>query len=361
MNRRDTRRMSTPTNAKARWCQMDIAVGVRHWVTPRSLAMWQEKLDAIRPPKAKIRTSFRWFPSSDASRTSFPFGRWWFAPDSKPHFLVLISPHPVRSPARPGGGYGHGGTTRDGPGWAPPEAVPDAPAEVRGLAAAAPGRGEHRRGCRPDRCGPLDDHEAADRGQGGRPGRAVVLPPGGPSRQARSGAAGGPGRDRPARGDREGTGRRAHVAAGKRGALGLSCRVPRRVDAATKAGLLELIDGAVAEGWDHRRACRVLGLKESRAWRWRIRRDGDRLADRPGGGRPVHGLLAAEEAEIVALFEEWGEVDRSHRKLAHRGSYLHRVWVSPSSVRRVLAAHGLHLHRPRRIGTSVRRPFPEWV
>jgi len=122
-----------------------------------------------------------------------------------------------------------------------------------------------------------------------------------------------------------------------------------------------LIDGAVAEGWDHRRACRVLGLKESRAWRWRIRRDGDRLADRPGGGRPVHGLLPAEEAEIVALFEEWGEVDRSHRKLAHRGSYLHRVWVSPSSVRRVLAAHGLHLHRPRRIGTSVRRPFPEWV
>jgi hypothetical protein len=83
-----------------------------------------------------------------------------------------------------------------------------------------------------------------------------------------------PGRDRPARGDREGTGRRAHVAAGKRGALGLSGRVPRRVDAATKTGLLELIDGVVAEGWDHRRACRVLGLKESRAWRWRIRRDG---------------------------------------------------------------------------------------
>jgi hypothetical protein len=30
-------------------------------------------------------------------------------------------------------------------------------------------------------------------------------------------------------------------------------------------------------------------------------------------------------AEIVALFDEWAEVDRSHRKLAHRGSYLHRV------------------------------------
>jgi len=105
----------------------------------------------------------------------------------------------------------------------------------------------------------------------------------------------------------------------------------------------------------------VLGLKESRAWRWRIRRGGDKLQDRPGGGRPVHGLLPTEEAAIVALFEEWGEVDRSHRKLAHRGSYLARVWVSPSSVRRVLAAHGLHLRRPRRVGTSVRRPFPEWV
>jgi putative transposase len=105
----------------------------------------------------------------------------------------------------------------------------------------------------------------------------------------------------------------------------------------------------------------VLGLKESRAWRWRARRDGDRLADRPGGGRPVHGMLPAEEAEIVALFEEWSEVDRSHRKLAHRGSYLGRVWVSPSSVRRVLAAHGLHLRHPRRLGTSARRPFPEWA
>lgn len=32
-------------------------------------------------------------------------------------------------------------------------------------------------------------------------------------------------------------------------------------------------------------------------------------------------------------FHEWGEVDRSHRKLAHRGSYLNRVWVSPATLR----------------------------
>jgi transposase InsO family protein len=75
----------------------------------------------------------------------------------------------------------------------------------------------------------------------------------------------------------------------------------------------------------------------------------------------MHGLLAEEVAEIVKLYHEWGEVDRSHRKLAHRGSYLERVWVAPSSVRRVLAAQGLHLHAPPRPGRSVRKPFPDWV
>ena len=75
----------------------------------------------------------------------------------------------------------------------------------------------------------------------------------------------------------------------------------------------------------------------------------------------MHGLLAEEVAEIVTLYHEWGEIDRSHRKLAHRGSYLERVWVAPSSVRRVLAAQGLHLHAPPRPGRSVRKPFPDWV
>jgi transposase InsO family protein len=75
----------------------------------------------------------------------------------------------------------------------------------------------------------------------------------------------------------------------------------------------------------------------------------------------MHGLLADEVAEIVKLYHEWGEVDRSHRKLAHRGSYLERVWVAPSSVRRVLAAQGLHLHSPPRPGRSLRKPFPDWV
>jgi hypothetical protein len=133
------------------------------------------------------------------------------------------------------------------------------------------------------------------------------------------------------------------------------------VDAATKSGLLELIDRAVEQDWTVRDACRLLELGEGRAWRWMARRARDELDDRPSGGNPVHGLLADEVDEIVALFHEWGEIDRSHRKLAHRGSYLERVWVSLSSVRRVLAAQDLFLKPPPRPGRSVRKPFPEWV
>ena len=75
----------------------------------------------------------------------------------------------------------------------------------------------------------------------------------------------------------------------------------------------------------------------------------------------MHGLLDDEVAEIVAIYHEWAEVDRSHRKLAHRGSYLGRVWVSPSSVRRVLADQGLRLDPLPRPARSVRKPFPDWV
>ena len=75
----------------------------------------------------------------------------------------------------------------------------------------------------------------------------------------------------------------------------------------------------------------------------------------------MHGLLHWEEAEILALFEEWGPVDLSHRKLAHRGSYLDRVFVSPSSVDRVLARHGLGLAGTPRAPRSTRRAWPDWV
>ena len=40
----------------------------------------------------------------------------------------------------------------------------------------------------------------------------------------------------------------------------------------------------------------------------------------------MHALLASEVTEILAIAEQWGPVDRSHRKLAHRGSY-EGLWV----------------------------------
>ena len=71
-----------------------------------------------------------------------------------------------------------------------------------------------------------------------------------------------------------------------------------------------------------------------------------RSSDRAPGGVPCTRCCPREIDAVLAVAEEWGEVDRSHRKLAHRGSYSGRVWVSPSTFRRVLAAHGLVLPEP---------------
>lgn len=136
--------------------------------------------------------------------------------------------------------------------------------------------------------------------------------------------------------------------------------VPPRVDARVKAGLLNLLDHAVEAGWSTRRACLLLGLDDLRAARWVDRRATDRLEDGVGGN-PVHGLLAWERAAIVELFETWGQVDRSHRKLAHRGSRLDLVHVSQSSVRRVLAAEGLVLQGNPPREPTPRKPWPDWL
>jgi putative transposase len=146
--------------------------------------------------------------------------------------------------------------------------------------------------------------------------------------------------------------------------LGLRGPVPRRVDAVTKAGLLSLIDRATKAGWRHRRVCEYLELAEGRAWRWYERREAGRLEDHRCGAGAVHGLLASERAAIIALFDAWGEIDRSHRKLAHRGSYEQLVWVSPATVRRVLAAKRLVLSfcaaRGGR-GAPNAAGFPDWA
>jgi transposase InsO family protein len=137
--------------------------------------------------------------------------------------------------------------------------------------------------------------------------------------------------------------------------------IPTRVDSAVKAGLLCLVEDAVAAGWTLSRVCGLLEVDRSRLWRWKTRQHHDRLEDARPGGRAIHGLLEWEEAEILALFEEWGPVDFSHRKLAYRGSYLDRVFVSPSSVDRVLARHGLALAGNPRPPRSVKKAWPDWV
>lgn len=128
-----------------------------------------------------------------------------------------------------------------------------------------------------------------------------------------------------------------------------------------KAELLDAIDDAVDDGWSLSAACSLLGVARVRVYRWQARRAIGDLADKVGG-KALHGLLDWEIDAVLALRKQWGDIDGSHRKLAHRGSYQGIVWVSPSTVRRVLAAHGQELNprRPRR-PRSARKPFPDWV
>lgn len=133
-----------------------------------------------------------------------------------------------------------------------------------------------------------------------------------------------------------------------------------RVDARVKAGLLELLDDAVEQGWSGVRAAAVLELDERRARRWR-----GRLGHLDDGvpGRAVHGLLPAEVEAIIAVFERFGDIDLLPQARPPR-SYEGLVWVSESTVYRVLAAQGLvlplrHLGRPPRRRRRS-RSGPEW-
>jgi hypothetical protein len=137
--------------------------------------------------------------------------------------------------------------------------------------------------------------------------------------------------------------------------------VPVRVNAQVKAGLLDLVAHAVERGWSVRRACALLGLDHARYHHWSVRAAAGRLDDLAPGGHPLHGLLDWEPAAILQLFEAWGGIDRSHRKLAHRGSRIELVHVSESTVRRVLAAEGLVLpgNPPRQ--PVPRQPWPDWL
>jgi hypothetical protein len=142
-------------------------------------------------------------------------------------------------------------------------------------------------------------------------------------------------------------------------ALGLMAGlVPPRVDASVKAGLLDLVEHAnTVGGWSLRRAAATLGVDHVRVLRWQARAAIDRLDDaKPGPGEAPHALLGWERDAIVKVAQEWGEIDRSHRKLAHRGSRLDQVYVSESTVLRVLEAAGMRLP-----GTPAREKRPAAV
>jgi putative transposase len=108
----------------------------------------------------------------------------------------------------------------------------------------------------------------------------------------------------------------------------------------------------------------VLGLGAGRIGRWLARRDAGLPLDdaAPGPAEALHGLLDWEREANVALFDDWSQIDRSHRKLAHRGSRLGKVFVSESSVLRVLQAEDLVLPAaPPRDPAGPRKPWPDWV
>ena len=141
----------------------------------------------------------------------------------------------------------------------------------------------------------------------------------------------------------------------------MTAGVPPRVEAGIKAALLDLVDGAVGEGWSTARACSVLELDNRRCRRWQHRRGAGRLDDNTAGGTALHAITPFERRAILELFERWGDIDGGYRKLAHRGSYENLVWVSPSTLYRVLAGEGLVLPaRPQRAPAPA-RPLPDWI
>ena len=140
--------------------------------------------------------------------------------------------------------------------------------------------------------------------------------------------------------------------------------VPARVDAEVKAGLLDAVEHAVEQGgWSLRRACQLLEVNDVRLARWHDRREqGLPLDDgKPGPEQALHAILPWERDAILEVYDGWAEVDRSYRKLAHRGSRLEAVFASESTFWRVLQAEGLIL--PDRVSREpvAKKPWPEWV
>lgn len=63
----------------------------------------------------------------------------------------------------------------------------------------------------------------------------------------------------------------------------------------------------------------------------------------------------------MAVFDAWGDIDRSHRKLAHRGSRIGAVHVSESTVGRVLAEQGVVVKGNPPREPAPRPGWPDWL
>lgn len=141
--------------------------------------------------------------------------------------------------------------------------------------------------------------------------------------------------------------------------------VPPRLDGPAKHALLDLVAHARGQGFSLRWACRILGVDHARVLDWQARAAaGSELADQAPGpvpGEVLHALLDWEKEAIIDIARTWEQVDLSHRKLAHRGSYLDRVFTSESTVLRVLTEAGVRLPGPPPREPRPRTPWPDWA
>ncbi|MCL1900577.1 MAG: integrase core domain-containing protein [Promicromonosporaceae bacterium] len=133
-----------------------------------------------------------------------------------------------------------------------------------------------------------------------------------------------------------------------------------------KQGLLDLVDDAGRDGLSLRWACRVLGVDHGRVLAWRATATAGGVLDDakpgPGKGRALHALLPWETDAVIQVAKDWGLIDLSHRKIAHRASRIGAVFVSESTVLRVLTAAGMHLPGvPVVYHRREKTPWPDWV
>lgn len=174
-------------------------------------------------------------------------------------------------------------------------------------------------------------------------------------------AGAGQGRGRPAVRGAEGDGGQADADRGKR-SLGLSGWVRSRAVSRQPPS-----PGCSTYS---SRPSRSAGRRGGRATRWSSRRGGptggsDVASTAPWptrhpGGRRCTACCPRRPRRSWRCSTR-GETDRSHRKLAHRGSYLGRFWVSPSRPQHVLFLADRHFRPLPRPEWSVRRQFPDWV